>query len=267
MLMMATLLQALPEARRFFVSERWGGYAKSSRDVDAVQNPVVMALLMAAWFVAVVLIVLGWCEPMGGAREPRALPLLLHPHAVEGHPARAWARPASWRTGPASPSFCSSTPAGLRRTSAALALLVLQVDLAFIMLSAGVYKFTAGYPHNHGMELGLCNPMWGYWWKWYAARRPDSAVFWTMNQLAWGTEVVAAVLMLIPPTRELGAVLLILSFLFILTQIRLGFLCEMVMLCGVLYVVPGGMLDRWIAAVAAPPALPLCRRPHQRSRR
>ncbi len=56
-----------------------------------------------------------------------------------------------------------------------------------------------------------------------------------MNQLAWGTEVVAALLMLIPATRELGAVLLILSFLFILTQIRLGFLCEMVMVCGVLY--------------------------------
>ena len=114
---------------------------------------------------------------------------------------------------------------------------MLQVDLAFIMLSAGVYKFTAGYPRNHGMELGLCNPMWGYWWRWYAARRPDSAVFWTMNQLAWGTEVVAAVLMLIPPTRELGGLLLIVSFLFILTQIRLGFLCEMVMLCGLLYMV------------------------------
>ena len=42
MLMLATLLQALPEARRFFLSERWGGYAKSSRDVDAVQNPVVV---------------------------------------------------------------------------------------------------------------------------------------------------------------------------------------------------------------------------------
>ena len=52
---------------------------------------------------------------------------------------------------------------------------MLQVDLALIMLSAGVYKFTAGYPRNHGMELGLCNPMWGYWWKWYAARPPDSA--------------------------------------------------------------------------------------------
>ncbi len=46
MLMMATLLQALPEARRFFLSERWGGYARSSRDVDAVQNPVVVPLLL-----------------------------------------------------------------------------------------------------------------------------------------------------------------------------------------------------------------------------
>jgi hypothetical protein len=70
-----------------------------------------------------------------------------------------------------------------------------------------------------------------------------------MNQLAWGTEVVAALLMLVPATRELGAILLILSFLFILTQIRLGFLCEMVVVCGFLYVVPGGMVDRWVAAV------------------
>ena len=30
-LMVLTLVQALPEARRFFLSERWGGYAKSTR--------------------------------------------------------------------------------------------------------------------------------------------------------------------------------------------------------------------------------------------
>ena len=77
-----------------------------------------------------------------------------------------------------------------------------------------------------------------------------------MNQLAWGTEVVAALLMLVPATRELGALLLIGSFLFILTQIRLGFLCEMVALCGLLYIAPGGTVDGWIAAItdaAAPP--------------
>ena len=133
-----------------------------------------------------------------------------------------------------------------------LAVFVTQVDLAFIMLSAGIYKATAGYPRNHGMELGLCNPMWGYWWRWYAARPPRSAVFWTMNQLAWGTEVAAALMILFPPTRELGGLLLVASFLFILTQIRLGFLCEMVMLAGLLCIVPGGLADRWIAALTGP---------------
>ena len=247
-LMIATLLQALPEARRFFVSERWGGYAKSSRDVDAVQNPIVMALLMAAWFVAVVLVALGRWSPWA-ALVNLVLCRYFFIHMRWKGILRGMGAPgfmAYW-TGLA--VFLLEYTSRFAPDLRGVALLVLQVDLALIMLSAGVYKFTAGYPHNHGMELGLCNPMWGYWWKWYAARRPDSAVFWTMNQLAWGTEVVAALLMLIPATRELGAVLLILSFLFILTQIRLGFLCEMVMLCGVLYVVPGGMLDAWIAVV------------------
>jgi hypothetical protein len=92
--------------------------------------------------------------------------------------------------------------------------------------------------------------MWGYWWRTYAARKPDGAVFWTMNQLAWGTEVAIAVLAVIPATRELAGLLLIASFLFILTQIRLGFLCEMVMIGGLLYVPAGGALDPWMARIA-----------------
>ena len=40
--MLATLAQALPEARRFFMSERWGGYARSSRDVNALQSPALI---------------------------------------------------------------------------------------------------------------------------------------------------------------------------------------------------------------------------------
>src|SRR6185503_13183169 len=117
-LMMATLLQALPEARRFFVSERWGGYAKSSRDVDAVQNPAVMALLMAAWFAAIVLIVLGWWR-LWAALVNLALCRYFFIHMRWKGILRGMGAPASWRTGRASPSFCSSTPAGLRRTSAA----------------------------------------------------------------------------------------------------------------------------------------------------
>ena len=48
---------------------------------------------------------------------------------------------------------------------------------------------------------------------------------------------------------------LLLSLLaFIATQIRLGFLCEMVIVCGLLCVSPGGLADGWIAGVAGPSA-------------
>jgi hypothetical protein len=46
--------------------------------------------------------------------------------------------------------------------------------------------------------------------------------------------------MLIPATRLLGALAILLSFVFIATQIRLGFLCEMVILCCLLFVPAGG---------------------------
>jgi hypothetical protein len=131
-----------------------------------------------------------------------------------------------------------------------LALLAMQVDLALIMLSAGVYKFTAGYPQNHGMELGMGNPMWGYWWTHYVRRAPGHLVFRTLNQLAWATEVGAALLMLWPRTREIGGLLLGGSFLFILTHIRLGFLCEMVVVAGLLFVPTGGAIDHALARVA-----------------
>jgi len=143
----------------------------------------------------------------------------------------------------------------------AMALFVAQVDFAFLMFSAGVYKLTAGYPRNHGMELGLCNPMWGYWWRSYIRRAPSSVVFWTMNQLAWATEVVAALLMLIPSTRELGALLIIVSFIFIATQIRLGFLSEMVMVCSLIFLSPSGKVGSWLdsqfVGAAAPAVTPI----------
>src|SRR5262245_23667968 len=62
-LMAATLVQILPEARRFLVSERWGGYAKSSPDVDAIQNPIAMPVLLAVWMASVVALTVGWREP------------------------------------------------------------------------------------------------------------------------------------------------------------------------------------------------------------
>ncbi len=248
-LMLLTLLQALPESRRFFVSERWGGYARSSRSVDALQNPRVMPVLLAVWLAAAVGITAGWARPW-----PALINLLL---------CRYFFVQMRWKSvlrGMGAPGFVAywlgavvflldfvTFAAPAQRP---LALLVMQVDFALIMLSAGVYKLTAGYARNHGMELGLCNPMWGYWWKWYATLPPDHVLFRLLNHLAWSTEVVSALLMLIPGTRELGGLLLSVSFVFILTQIRLGFLCEMVVLAGLLYVTPGSAIDGWIGQVS-----------------
>jgi len=259
-LMMATLLQALPEARRFFLSERWGGYAKSQSDVDLIQNPFVMPVLFAVWMATAVSLVAGWWMPW-----PAVLNLIL---------CRYFFIHMRWKgvlRGMGAPGFIAYWLAAVvtllevtRRFAPSvlpLALFVAQIDFAFLMFAAGIYKFTAGYPRNHGMELGLCNPMWGYWWRLYVKRRPSSGVFWTMNQLAWTTEVVSALLMLIPATRELGALLIIVSFIFIATQIRLGFLTEMVMVCGLIFMSPshtiGGWLESVLGGVAVPAVTPI----------
>src|SRR5207249_10699929 len=58
-LLLLTLAQALPQARRFFLSERWGGYTKSDRWVDLVQNPYVLPFVMGLWMACAVLLVMG----------------------------------------------------------------------------------------------------------------------------------------------------------------------------------------------------------------
>ena len=59
-LMLGTLLWALPHWRRFFVSERWGGYAESSREIDFLQNPFGAVLVALVWFSSVTLLTLGY---------------------------------------------------------------------------------------------------------------------------------------------------------------------------------------------------------------
>ena len=65
-----------------------------------------------------------------------------------------------------------------------------------------------------------------------------------MNQMAWLTEVVASILMLVPQTRFIGGAVIALTFLYIMTQIRLGLLCEMVVLCCAFYFHPESLGDR-----------------------
>src|SRR5439155_11925927 len=134
----------------------------------------------------------------------------------------------------------------------ALAVLVAQIDFALIMFSAGIYKLTAGYAANEGMEYGLVNPEWGYWWRRYRRIPPRHTLFRVLNHLAWGTEIVAAILMVVPSTRLLGAAVIFVSFVFIALQIRLGFLCEMVIAATLLFFFNGSLPASFLERVLSP---------------
>jgi hypothetical protein len=249
-LLTGTLVMALPHRRRFFMSERWGGYAQSSWDADAIQNPFVSPLVMGLWFLCAVLITVGWWSVWAALVNLLLCRYFFVRMRWKGV-LRGMGAPGFMTYWLAAAVFLLEYTLHYAPEIRGLTLLVLQVDFALIMLSAGIYKLRAGYPRNHGMELGLVNPQWGYWWGFYKRLRPSHWLFKTLNHLAWSTEVAAALLMLIPQTRFLGGLLIIISFLFIATQIRLGFLCEMVMVCGLLYFQTDSAGDYWISLLVS----------------
>jgi hypothetical protein len=253
-LLFGHLVLLLPHARRFFMSERWKGYAQSSWDVDVIQNPLVHPVVMISWFACAVALVFGRWVVLASLVN-LLLCRYFFVHMRWKGVLRGMGAPGYMTYWLAAAVFLLEYTLNYAPQLRPLALLVLQVDFALIMLSAGVYKFTAGFPRNHGMELGLVNPEWGYWWRSYRHKSPNDLLIWTLNQLSWTTEVVAAVLMLIPPTRFIGAALIIISFFFIATHIRLALLCQMVMLCGVLFFHNGSAGD-FVAGLVVSPAAP-----------
>ena len=259
-LMLGTLLWALPQWRRFFVSERWGGYAESSREIDLIQNPFGAILIALVWFSSVTLLTLGYWTTVAALVNL----ILCYYFFVR----------MRWKgilRGMGAPGFMSYWLAAVvflleyalhhQPSLLPLVLLVAQADFAFIMLSAGIYKYTAGYASNHGMEGGMVNPQWGYWWWIYQKISPRHPLFPFLNHMAWSLEVIAGVLMLLPPTRFIGALLMLGSFVFIATHIRLALLCEMVIVCCLLFFYPGSYGDQIISflvpSVAVPAVVPL----------
>ncbi len=93
-----------------------------------------------------------------------------------------------------------------------LAFLVFRVDLGVIMICAGAYKASVGFYRGEGMEYGTVNPIWGYGWRPLSKVRPDSWFFRMNNFSGSAVEILAGVLMLIPATQVIGAVMISASF-------------------------------------------------------
>jgi len=257
LLLIGTLMISLGPSRWFFISERYGGYAKSDRLTDSIQNPLLLPWILALWLLCGIMLVID--------RYTVAFSL------INLILCRYFFIQMRWKSilrGMGAPGFMTYwlgacvffleyglhlDPSGVIRSSAITAF---RFDFAVIMISAGVYKLVCGYPRNEGMELGMVNPWWGYWWRFYKTIPPHHAFFRSLNHMAYGTEIVAGVMMLIPATAVLGAWLIILSFLFIASQIRLGFLSEMVMVSGLIFMGPGSIADSFLQGWFTLPSLP-----------
>lgn len=250
-LLLLTLAAALPHARRYFRSERWGGYAQSSPWVDAIQNPYIAPWLLAAWIASALALIAGQFVVVAAGLNL----LLCHYFFIR----------MRWRgvlRGMGAPGFITfwlgAVVFFLELTARhapdlhGLALTTARIDFALIMVSAGLYKLASGYRAGAGMQLGMVNPEWGYWpaaWRRWPSGHP---LFRFLNEMAWSTELFAGLLMLLPATRVAGAIAILVSFVFIATQIRLGFLCEMVIVCCLLFM--PSMSDPAVQAGAPLPA-------------
>ncbi len=236
LLLFLTLIMTLPHARRFFASERYGGYAKSAGFSDAVQSPAGITLIFIVWLAAAVALIIGF-QTIIFALINLALCYYFFVRT----------RWKSILRGMGAPGFMTYWLAALiffleyaqkfdpGHKLLEQTLLVFKIDFALIMLAAGFYKLIAGYAKNYGVEFGSANPWWGYWWRFYKKLNPHHWAFRVLNFFAFNTEILAGVLMLVPLAQFFGGLLIAATFLFILTQIRLGFLGEMVILATFLF--------------------------------
>jgi uncharacterized membrane protein YphA (DoxX/SURF4 family) len=246
LLLLWHLLLTLPHGRRFFLGERWGGYGQKCWQVHLLQNPYVYPVVMAVWLLCAGCLAAGYLS-LAASAVNLALCRYYHLRMRWRGVLRGMGAPGFILGWLAAAVFLQEFTAACAPGLQPLGVLVLQVDFALIMFTAGWSKFTSGYSRNEGMEYGMANPEWGYWWRVCRKVSPRHWFFTFNNHMAWGGEVVAAVLMLIPATRFWGGLFILLSFVYIALNIRLLALAPMVMVCCVFFFTAGSPGDAFLA--------------------
>jgi hypothetical protein len=252
-LLLLQLAMTWPQARRFFVSERHGGYMESSPLRDRLLTPLTARILMVVWLGAALGMIAG-----------RAVLVAVLVNVILARYFFVQTRWTSILRGMGAPGHMnywlaslvallaiseSIDRTGLLRTTTVA---VFRVDYACIMFMAGMYKLSAGYASGEGFERGLVNPWWGFWAATLRRVPPRWLGFRLLNHLGWSTEVVCSLLFLVPSVGPWAAAFFGASFLVIGTNIRLTFLAETVALCCLLFVRPGSWFDRLLVSREVP---------------
>lgn len=108
-------------------------------------------------------------------------------------------------------------------------LTLFRIDFAVILICSGTYKSLSGYLFGEGMEYGLANPLWGYWWRFFRQIRPTHLLLRLQDIGAATTQWLMGLLLLFERTRAIGALICMGSFLYLLLTVRLGRLAALMM--------------------------------------
>lgn len=244
----------LPFSKVYFTSERYGGCLQPPSWCERFLSPLTYRFLMVLWMGSVASLALGiapllfslinlllcrlffvqmrWISSLRGMGAPGFMSY--------------WLAAAVFLLEYA--TYCGDAGGKLR----SLVVLTLQVDFGVIMIDAGINKIMHGYSRNVGMDYGMANPAWGYWSDFFKKIPPNNFFFRFLNHSAYFFEILGGVLMLIPPTRWLGGAIICASFLFVKMVIRLGVLCDMLMLITVLYTQRGGWFHQLLLSFLPP---------------
>ncbi len=236
-----TLIFVLPTWRQYFLSEKWLGYGEDRPEVNVLHNPVLAPVILVVWLGALAGIFFG-----------QAVILSALIHLFFSYYYFIFMRWRGLARGMGAPGFMMYWGAGM---TAALALsnpagrawpvivLMLQWDLATIFLSAGISKLTSGYASNHGMDIGLNNPMWSYLPKAFQRLRASHPLYWALNQSAWIFQILGGIMCFVPGLRIYGAAVFVAMFFFVMFQIRLGPLCPAIMGTALIFIPSGHNAD------------------------
>jgi hypothetical protein len=138
---------------------------------------------------------------------------------------------------------------------ATLALVVFSVDLGAILVDSGTYKLLSGYLRSEGMEYGLANPMWGYWFRVFRRLSPEGLVLKAQDAGAAIAQVAMGATMIVYPLRGIGALICMASFLYLIPLVRLG------RLAALMVVLPLPLLPELPIALSGAPELPTATAP------
>jgi len=243
-LLLWQLILTLPIARYFFVSQTHRGYLEPKAWRDRIFTKQATPILMTIWIACALSLISGHAVLLA-ALVNVVLARYFFVHTRWQGLLRGMGAPGHMNYWfaclIACLAICEQFDAHgiLRATTVTL----FRLDFAGIMFAAGVYKITAGYARNEGVETCLVNPWWSHFPNFWRRFQSNFLLYRILNHFAYGIEIVSAIGYLSPLTAPYAGLLLGGSFFLIGRMIRLSGLADMVASTALLFVWPGDVVD------------------------